>query len=222
MFLIVNRNYVMSRDVQQDVDLTTNDAMLQTQKLLEQCGGFILSDICCACCVAGQQWYDGMKHRLAKIGLRPIEFRKREAYCFGQGRPVFTTLAELVPVATGGKCYTVRFSIVPVLIPAPFSRTALAELHAVHDLRRNLMELRELNIQRLKTSLTDSGHPRVPCTQFPRRLPAGPRRVQHSQGSASSRRVVAPFGTRTGACGTARVRAGAGSHVAAARLDPKL
>lgn len=84
-----------------------------------------------------------MKQHLARLDLHSIEYLEREAHCFGHGQPIFSTIAALVPVATGGMCCTVRFLILPALILVLHSRTALAEPNAVHDARSNLMDLRE-------------------------------------------------------------------------------
>lgn len=66
-FYNTNPNYVMGRALMLGVDITTNDAMLQTQeKLLDQCGGFILSDTCCPRCLVGQHWYDAHEAALGE------------------------------------------------------------------------------------------------------------------------------------------------------------
>lgn len=51
-------------------------------------------------------------------------------------KPVYSKWGVLIPLATQGKCYTVRVSIVPVLLPALFSWAALAERGARRGPRR--------------------------------------------------------------------------------------
>eukprot|EP00959_Pyramimonas_sp_CCMP1952_P347385 7275804-Pyramimonas_sp.AAC.1 len=57
--------------------------MTSKEELLQQCGGELLPDSCCAKAVGGKVWYDDIKRRLAKLGLRPIEIDEHEMFRFG-------------------------------------------------------------------------------------------------------------------------------------------
>eukprot|EP00959_Pyramimonas_sp_CCMP1952_P072861 1522651-Pyramimonas_sp.AAC.1 len=73
--------------------------MATKEELLQQCGGKLLPDSRCAKSVGGQVWCDDMKKRLAKMGLKLIEFDEHEVFRFGAGKPVMSTIGALVPLA---------------------------------------------------------------------------------------------------------------------------
>ena len=75
---------------------------------LQRCRGKLLPDSCCAKSVAGQVWYDDIKKRLSKMGLKPIEFDEQDIFRFGAGKPVASTIGALVPLGVRGRHFTLR------------------------------------------------------------------------------------------------------------------
>eukprot|EP00959_Pyramimonas_sp_CCMP1952_P257798 5387256-Pyramimonas_sp.AAC.1 len=60
-----------------------NVVRISKEELLQQRGGELLPDSCCAKAVGGQVWHGDIKRRLAKLGLRPIEIDEHEMFRFG-------------------------------------------------------------------------------------------------------------------------------------------
>ncbi|CAK0803743.1 unnamed protein product [Prorocentrum cordatum] len=149
-----------------------NVIMATKEELLQQCGGKLLPDSRCAKSVGGQVWYDDIKKKLAKLGLKPIEFNEREAFRFGAGKPIMSTIGALFPLAVRGRHFTLRISIVPCLAPALLSQKALGQLGAVHDHEveagESTMTFRKLGVSDLELGQTKSGHPSFNVLEFDR------------------------------------------------------
>ena len=151
---------------------TMNVIMATKEELLQQCGGKLLPDSCCAKAVGGQVWYDDIKKRLAKLGLQPIEIDEHEMFRFGAGKPVASTIAALIPLAVKGRHFTLRISIVPCLVPGLLSQRALGQLGAIHDhgegIGESTMTFRKLGVEGLELGQTKSGHPSFSVLEFDR------------------------------------------------------
>lgn len=131
-FFVRHQSFMMSHAA-----CPLSNVMQIKEEFIEQCSGCMLSDTCCANC--GQYWYDGMKHKLKRFEPKPSKYTEREDFCFGAGKPAYNILGALTQLAAKGKCYTVRVSIVPVLVPAIISRA--------HDIRAKRMHISELGIR---------------------------------------------------------------------------
>ena len=133
-----------------------------------------IMDTACSRSVAGYDWFLEYT-RFAEANRLPIyTVDQSETFRFGASRPHQSSFAVWAVLGLESKNFLVKVSIVNCTggrVPLLLSRTALARLGTVLDVRGHRADFLSLGIDGIELGLTATGHPTIPVDQLGDHIP---------------------------------------------------
>ena len=125
-----------------------------------------ITDTACSKTVAGHPWYESYCQWADDRGEEINIVEDYERFKFGASRVHESHFAVWCKFGVQGKHFQVKVAIVACDVPLLFSRSVLAKLGMVYDIKRGTVDLVRLGVREMQLSTSETGHPALLVTDY--------------------------------------------------------